>query len=100
MKDIAGDKANGIMTLPILFGKNGAKAVGISFALSFLLVPLFLSFYFLYIIALPTAIIGYKLVVKKPYREEPIFVLRFAFLITTGLLYAGTFWLGHIYNVI
>ena len=99
MKDIEGDTASGIVTLPILFGKNGARAVGICFALSFLLVPMFLSFYFLYIIAIPTAIIGYRLVNRKPYHEEPIFVLRFIFLALVGLLYFGIYWLGHIYNL-
>ncbi len=75
MKDIEGDKANSILTLPILFGKNGPKIVGLCFAMSFLLVPIFLSFYFSYIFALPAAIIGYMLVTKKQYREEPIFIL-------------------------
>ncbi len=100
MKDIEGDKANGILTLPILFGKNGPKAVGVCFALSFLLVPLFLSFYSLYIIAIPCAYIGYRLVVKKPYRERPTIILRFMFLALVALLYLGTLWLGYAYHLI
>ena len=100
MKDIAGDTANGILTVPILFGKSGPRVVAICFALSFLLVPVFLSFYLLYIIAIPAGIIGYKLVTRKPYREEPIFILRFAFFALIAIVYLGIYWIGHIYNMI
>lgn len=89
MKDIEGDRANEIMTIPVIFKENGPKVVALFFALSFLLVPIFLSFYFLYIIAIPTAFIGYRLVMKKPYKEEPIFVLRFIFLGIIALIYLG-----------
>jgi len=99
MKDIAGDRANGISTLPILFGKNGPKAVGLCFALSFLLVPVFLSFYFLYIISIPAAIIGYKLVTKKPYSEKPLFFLRFVFLAGVAVFYIGIYWLAYVYKM-
>ena len=90
MKDIEGDRANGIVTLATLFG---AKVIALCFALSFLLAPIFLSFYLLYLSALPAAIIGYTLVTKKPYWEEPLFILRFAFLLSVALLYLGAYWL-------
>ncbi|MFZ2621211.1 MAG: UbiA family prenyltransferase [Minisyncoccia bacterium] len=93
MKDIEGDRVNGIMTLPVIFEKNGPKVVGLCFALSFLLFPFFLSFYFLYIISIPAAIIGYRLVIKKPYSEKPIFILRFTFLLCVGIVYIGILWL-------
>ncbi len=99
MKDIAGDKANGIITLPILFGKNGPQVVGLCFALSFLLLPIFLSFYSLYIIAVPIAIAGYRLVMRNPYHEEPIFVLRFLFLGCVGLLYISAHYLALSYHI-
>ena len=100
MKDIEGDRVNGIVTLPVLFRENGPKIVGLCFGLSFLLVPIFLSFYLLYIFALPASIIGYRLVVKKPYREKPTFVLRFVFLACVGISYLGIFWFGHLYGLI
>ena len=100
MKDVEGDKADGILTLPTLFGEMGAKIVGLCFALSFLLVPIFLSFYILYIVALPSAIVGYKLVTKKPYKENPIFILRFVFLFSIALFYLSGYWLAHIYNLL
>jgi 4-hydroxybenzoate polyprenyltransferase len=92
IKDIEGDKANGIYTLPILFGKNGIKIVGLCLASGFLLIPIFLKFYELYIVALPAAIIGYMLVIKKPYKEKNIFTLYFAFSI--GAVILTYFFLG------
>lgn len=100
MKDISGDKADGILTLPILFGENGPKVVGLCFALCLLLVPIFLSFYLLYIFSIPCAFIGYKLITKKPYREEPLFVLRFIFLACVAVSYLGIYWLINFYNLI
>ncbi len=99
MKDIEGDKTNGVMTLPILFGENGPKIVGICFALSFLLVPIFLSFYYLYILAIPASIVGYRLVTKKPYKEDPIFILRFIFLSCVAIVYGGILWLANTYYI-
>jgi len=100
IKDIEGDRKNGIMTIPTLFEKRGIQIVAVLFGLSILLVPFFLSFYFLYIIAIPSAIIGYRLILKKPYKEKPIFVLRFVFLFGIALFYALTYFLGHFYNII
>ncbi|HEY4508688.1 MAG TPA: UbiA family prenyltransferase [Candidatus Paceibacterota bacterium] len=100
MRDIEGDRADGILTLPVLFGQNGAKIVGLCLALSFLLVPIFLSFYALYIFSIPAAIIGYKLVTKKPYTEKPLFILRFVFLACVAFSYLGVYWLAHLYGVI
>ncbi len=100
IKDIEGDKANGIVTLPILFGENGVKIVGLCFALSILFVPFFLSFYILYIISIPCAFIGYRLVTKKPYKEKPIFILRFVFLAGIALFYLIIYYLAHIYNLV
>ncbi len=100
IKDIDGDKANGIVTLPILFGDNGIKVVGACFALSILLVPFFLSFYLLYIISIPAAIVGYRLITKRPYREKPIFLLRFIFLAGIALFYLAVYLLAHTYNLI
>ena len=93
MKDIEGDKANGIKTLPVIFGKNGPRVVGLCFALSILSVPLFLSFYILYIISIPVAIISYRLITRTPYREKPIFILHFIYLLLIVLLFMVSPWL-------
>ncbi len=100
IKDIEGDRKNGIITLPILFGQRGVQIVAVLFALSILLVPIFLSFWFLYIICLPAGIIGYRLIMKKPFNEKPIFILRFFFLGGIGLIYILIYWMAHIYKLI
>ncbi len=87
IKDIEGDKANGILTIPTLFGERGVKIVGIFLSLSILLIPFFLSFYILYIIMIPASIFGYKIATKKPYREKPVFVLRFVVLFSVAVAY-------------
>ena len=99
MKDIEGDERDGVLTLPVLFKENGSRVVGVCLALSFLLAPIFLSFYALYILAVPSAIVGYKLVTKKPYSEKPIFMLHFIFLLGLVLLTLIMFWLEKIYKI-
>ena len=87
IKDIEGDGKEGILTIPTIFKKNGVKIVGILFAVSFLLTPIFLSFYLLYFIAIPAGVIGYVLVNKKPYNEKSIFMLYFVFFALTIILF-------------
>ncbi len=94
VKDIEGDKANNIMTIPVLFPNYGIRMVASLFALSILLIPIFLSSYFLYLFCLPGAVIGYRLIVKKPYNEKHIFTLRFFLLVAIGLTYLLVYWYG------
>jgi 4-hydroxybenzoate polyprenyltransferase len=100
IKDIEGDRANGILTIPNIFPRYGIRIVAILFAISILLVPFFLSFYLLYIISIPCAVIGYKLITRKPYVEKYIFILRFFFLLGIGLAYILIFWLNTVYNLV
>lgn len=100
IKDIEGDKRNGILTIPNIFPKYGIQIVALLFSLSILLVPIFLSFYLLYIISIPSAIIGYKMITRKPYIEKYIFILRFFFLFGIGLAYLFIFWLNSVYNLV
>ncbi len=81
MKDIEGDSRQDVKTLPVFFKKNGAKITGICFALGYLLVPIFLGSYYLYLASIPASIIGYKLITKKRYNERLVFILHFSFLI-------------------
>jgi len=100
IKDIEGDRLSGIMTIPNLFPRYGIKIVAILFSTSILLVPIFLKFYLLYIISIPTALIGYRILVKKPYIEKNIFFLRFFFLAGIGICYVIIFWLNGVYNLV
>lgn len=87
LKDVAGDKSDGIYTLPVIFGKYGQQIVAVMFACSFLLVPLLLSFYSLYVLALPASLLGYYLVNRKPFEEKYIFDLYFVFALLMIVLY-------------
>lgn len=99
MKDIEGDRANGIITLATFFGEKGPRVIGSLLALSILLTPFFLSFYLLYIFALPASVVGYKIVTKKPYSEKNIFTLRFVFLACIALSYLAVYWVVDFYNL-
>lgn len=90
IKDIAGDRALGIQTLPVVFCTYGKQIVGGLLALSFLLVPMFLSFYPLYFIAVPAAILGYLACIKNPYKEHYIFILFFIFCVASIIFYITT----------
>lgn len=100
LKDIEGDKANGIITLATIFGNNGPRVIGFLLALSILLTPLFLSFYLLYIFALPASIIGYKIITKKPYKEKFVFTLRYIFLACIAISYLVVYWIADTYNLL
>lgn len=91
MKDIEGDKKEGIQTLPVLFGEKGPKIVGLLFATSFLIVPIIFSFYTLFIISIPTAFWAYKIITKKPYQEKYVFRLYFIFISSTVVLIGGLY---------
>lgn len=89
IKDTEGDRVAGIQTIPVIFGAYGKQVVGALLALSFLLVPIFLSFYAMYFIAIPYAIIGYWLCARDQYKEQPIFILFFSFCTLSILLYTS-----------
>lgn len=99
MKDIEGDKKNGIMTIPTLFPKKGPMIVGLLFSLSLLLVPVFLKMYILFVFSIPLSLIGYKYINKKPYSETPLFYVRFIFLFCVIATYTAIFILNSVYNL-
>ena len=81
MKDIAGDRAGGITTVPVLFGEEyGAIATGIIFACAFFVVPIILRSSPLFWPSIVAGMIGYFVIAMKPYREWKVFVLWFAYL--------------------
>ncbi len=100
IKDVEGDKRNGILTIPNLFPKYGVQIVATLFSISILLVPFFLSFYLLYILAIPCSLVGYKLITRKPYAEKYIFILRFFFLFGIGVAYLFVLWASGVYNLV
>jgi 4-hydroxybenzoate polyprenyltransferase len=81
IKDVRGDKKAGVLTLPVIFEKSGVKITGAILGLSFLLVPIFFSNYYLYALSLPAGFLAYKFATRKPYKEIYIFFLYFVFLV-------------------
>lgn len=96
LKDVDGDKKEGVKTLAVIYYPNEHRAIGTLFVISFILIPLILSFYFLYIISIPTAIIGYKIITHKPYKEKNLFILILSFMVLNILLLIITPWLVRI----
>jgi 4-hydroxybenzoate polyprenyltransferase len=81
MKDVAGDRAEGIMTIPVLFGeKYGSMATGILFACAFFAVPIILGSWAIFLLSLIAGIVGYIVIIMEPYREWRVFVLWFTYL--------------------
>ena len=94
VKDIAGDKAAGILTIPTVLGEGmGKKVVGILVAISYLAVVLIIPRFFdgLLLAALAGGAISYWLINKENYQEKYVFLTYFGFLII--LIY----YLGKIY---
>ena len=90
MKDVEGDRAAGIKTIPVLFGeKNGRRIVGAFLALAFLLVPPILGIWRLIIPSLIAAALAYYFVNRKNYREWPVFVLYFIYVAIAVLFVYG-----------
>lgn len=81
MKDVEGDRAEGIMTVPVLFGENyGSIATGVLFACAFFVVPIILGSWAIFWPSLIAGAIGYVIIIMEPYREWRVFVLWFAYL--------------------
>ena len=81
IKDLQGDRATGIVTIPTLLGENkGKKVIGILVLLSYFSIPLIFKSLILIPFALFFGIVTYILINQKHMRETPIFVLYFLFL--------------------
>jgi geranylgeranylglycerol-phosphate geranylgeranyltransferase len=87
MKDVAGDRAAGIKTVPVIFGDIwGPRVVAIFAALSFVLIPIFSGIYVLFFTAVPTALASWYYINKKPYSEKPLDKIYFVFMFVSFLL--------------
>jgi len=87
MKDIEGDRAAGVKTVPVIFGDIwGPRVVGFLSSLSYVLVPVFLGMHLLFISAIPAALANYYFVNKRLYSEKPLFRTYFFFVLASSLL--------------
>ncbi|HUC02240.1 MAG TPA: UbiA family prenyltransferase [Candidatus Paceibacterota bacterium] len=87
IKDVEGDRAAGIATVPTLIkGYAGRATVGAMLAAAFLSVPVILGAAALFIPSLIAAAAGYYFVVAEPYREGRVFVVYFLYAIIAGII--------------
>ena len=87
IKDTEGDRAEGISTIPVLFGeKRGKEITGALVVIALLSVPVILGIKILFWPSLAAAVLGYIFVNTKPYREWPLFVAYFVYVAAVLLL--------------
>ena len=88
LKDYEGDKANGVYTIPTLFGLKRSKIIiGILVFVSFLLFPLlFLNSFLLLLISLGFGIISFLLIYDKSFKEQYLFIMYSIFLLLIFVL--------------
>ena len=87
IKDVAGDRADGIWTIPVLFGEERGKQIaGATLAAAFLAVPTILGNWILFIPSVAAAILAYIFATAKNYHEWRIFALYFAYIGVAGAL--------------
>lgn len=81
IKDIAGDREAGILTLPVIFGeKRGRMLIGGLVAISFLLMPTILKNMILFNIAIFFALGSYFWITSEKYKEWVLFVGYYIYL--------------------
>ncbi|MBU6500465.1 MAG: UbiA family prenyltransferase [Patescibacteria group bacterium] len=82
LKDIDGDRAAGVMTIPVIIGRNnGRRIIGLLLSSAFFLVPIILNIRTILIPSLIAAIAGYLIVVSNHYKDNFIFILYIAYII-------------------
>jgi len=87
IKDVAGDKPNGIMTIPTIFGLEKSKTIiAVLFFISYLLFPIILNAPQLYPTAIVFGLLTGVLIKSKKVREGVIFAIYSLFLLVALLL--------------
>ena len=87
IKDVTGDRAENIWTLPVIFGeRNGKRIVGVLLGVAFIMVPFILGANFLIAPSIIAAILAYGFCNAKSYEEWRIFALYFAYAAVIGVL--------------
>ena len=87
IKDMEGDRAAKIATVPVIFGpRTGKVVIGAALAAAFLSVPVILLAPALFVPSLVAAVLGYYFVVAESYGEWRIFVLYFSYAAVAGAM--------------
>ena len=87
IKDVDGDRAAGIATIPTMFkGSIGKTIIGAMLAIAFLSVPVILASAALFVPSIIAAAIGYYFAIAEPYHERWIFILYFIYAAVAGVI--------------
>ena len=84
LKDIEGDRKEGIKTIPVVFGeKKARKIIGLLIIASYLLAPLYLGLDFMVFVPLSIgfALANWILIVKLEKNEKPVLYIYFIFVL-------------------
>lgn len=86
LADYRGDGKTNITTLFTIFGlEKGRYINAVLVLLSYLLVPLILNFYSLFLASIPLGIASFYVCLKKPFKEKMIFYIYFVFIAILGV---------------
>jgi 4-hydroxybenzoate polyprenyltransferase len=81
IKDYEGDRADGIKTIPVVFGMEwGKRIIAVLAALALIIVALMTKFRGIAIASLIFSVIFFFLIIRKDYEERPIFSAFFCYL--------------------
>ncbi|HEX8974819.1 MAG TPA: UbiA family prenyltransferase [Patescibacteria group bacterium] len=87
IKDYAGDKAENIRTIPVVFGLGRSKKIiAALYAIIFMSTPYFLEIPSLMPFAISASIFSYYLFTKKDFNEKYIFFTKFAYMLVLFLM--------------
>jgi 4-hydroxybenzoate polyprenyltransferase len=82
IKDYEGDKKQGVLTIPVIFGLSvGKKIIGCLLFLSTIIAPYFLSIPALYFPAIVFGVLLYWLASRREYSEKPIFIAYLCYVV-------------------
>lgn len=85
--DVQGDRRGGIVTLFTLLGEERGRIVNsILMLVGYCLVPVILSYNWLFIASVPTGLATAYFSMRKPFREPPIFYIYFVYMAILGLV--------------
>ena len=81
IKDVDGDRAVGVYTLPVIFGaEQGKHIIGGLVAMALVLFAYIMGISILIYLTIPVACIAYYLIVRATFRESHLFVLYFFYI--------------------
>ncbi len=87
LKDIEGDKATGIKTLPVIFGETKAQLfISLCVLCSYIMAGALLNIYWVWPLNIMLAILHIYFIYKKPYNERPVFLVFLSGLIGLNIL--------------